>query len=77
MQMELSLEDRGEAPKAERSGEAGRAVQGKERSGSEHQLLMEQVVVRKNAELALKRVRRNKGSPGIDGMTVEELEAYL
>jgi group II intron reverse transcriptase/maturase len=77
MQMELPLEDRGEAPKAERSGEAGRAVQGGERSGSEHLLLMERVVARENAIEALKRVRRNKGSPGIDGMTVGELEPYL
>ena len=38
---------------------------------------MEQVVARKNAVEALKRVRRNKGSPGIDGMGVEELEPYL
>jgi RNA-directed DNA polymerase len=73
---ELPLEGRGEAPRGERSGEAGRAVQGKERSGS-HDLLMERVVARGNAEEALKRVRRNKGSPGIDGMTVEELEPYL
>jgi RNA-directed DNA polymerase len=73
---ELPLEGRGEAPRAERSGEAGRAACGKERSGS-HDLLMERVVARGNAEEALKRVRRNKGSPGIDGMTVEELEPYL
>jgi RNA-directed DNA polymerase len=73
---ELPLEGRGEAPRVERSGEAGRAVQGEERSGS-HDLLMERVVARANAEAALKRVRRNKGSPGIDGMTVEELEPYL
>lgn len=38
---------------------------------------MEQVVERRNVEEALKRVRRNKGSPGIDGMTVEELPAHL
>jgi RNA-directed DNA polymerase len=74
---EQPLEDRGEAPRAERSGEAGRACHGKERSGNEHRLLMERVVVRENAEEALKRVRRNKGSPGIDGMRVEELEPYL
>jgi RNA-directed DNA polymerase len=77
MQMELALEHRGEAPKVRRSGEAGRAAPEKKRSGSEHSRLMERVVARENAEAALKRVRRNKGSPGIDGMTVEKLEPYL
>ncbi len=38
---------------------------------------MERVVARANAVAALKRVRRNQGSPGIDGMTVEELIPYL
>jgi group II intron reverse transcriptase/maturase len=87
-QLELPLETRGEAPRVERSGEARRAGHGKERSGNEHPLLMqstqsstqslmELVVARGNAVMALKRVRRNKGSPGIDGMRVEELEPYL
>lgn len=35
--------------------------------------LMERVVSRPNLQAALKRVRQNKGSPGIDGMRVEEL----
>jgi group II intron reverse transcriptase/maturase len=39
--------------------------------------LMERAVARDNAIQALKRVRRNKGSPGIDGMTVGDLEAHL
>ncbi len=30
-----------------------------------------------NLQAALKRVRKNKGSPGIDGMTVEELPEHL
>jgi group II intron reverse transcriptase/maturase len=38
---------------------------------------MERVVSRPNLQVALKRVRKNKGSPGIDGMTVEELPDYL
>jgi len=38
---------------------------------------MEQAVARENAITAFQRVRRNKGSPGIDGMTVRQLEAYL
>jgi len=40
-------------------------------------ILMEEVVRRENLLSALKRVRENKGSPGIDGMTVEELPDYL
>ena len=48
---------------------------GDERLGSSE--LMEQVCERQNLQAALKRVRRNAGSPGIDGMTVEELSAHL
>lgn len=66
----------GEAPSAPQSGEAGRATDEAERSGAPR-LLMEQAVARENAITAFKRVRRNKGSPGIDGMTVGQLEAYL
>ena len=39
--------------------------------------LMELVVERQNCLAALKRVTGNKGSPGIDGMTVEELPGFL
>ena len=42
-----------------------------------HDRLMEQVVERSNAKAALKRVRQNKGGSGVDGMTVDELPAYL
>lgn len=38
---------------------------------------MEQVVARENAYRALQRVRQNKGSPGLDGMTVDALVPYL
>ena len=39
--------------------------------------LMEDICERNNLKAALKRVRRNKGSPGVDGMTVDELPEYL
>ncbi len=39
--------------------------------------LMEEVVERENLKAALRRVRQNKGSPGTDGMTTEELLPYL
>ena len=73
--MELPLGNRGEASKDQRSGETPTATNGNGRSGTDH--LMERVVERANAKAALKRVRQNKGSPGIDGMTVEELPKYL
>jgi RNA-directed DNA polymerase len=38
---------------------------------------MEKVLSRPNLEAALKRVTKNKGSPGIDGMTTEDLLPYL
>jgi len=51
------------------------AAQGDGRSGIDH--LMEQVVERGNAKAALRRVKQNHGSPGVDGMTVGELPAHL
>jgi RNA-directed DNA polymerase len=39
--------------------------------------LMEEIVREANLYEALKKVRRNKGSPGIDGMTVGELPGFL
>jgi len=41
------------------------------------QALYAQVFERGNLQRALKQVRRNKGAPGIDGMTVDELPEYL
>jgi RNA-directed DNA polymerase len=39
--------------------------------------LMEAVVERENLKKALAQVKRNKGAAGIDGMTVDDLTAYL
>jgi RNA-directed DNA polymerase len=39
--------------------------------------LMERVLEKGNLIRALRQVQRNGGSPGIDGMTVEELPTYL
>ena len=74
-QAELPLEARGEASQDQRSGEAPTATNGNGGSGNDR--LMERVVERGNAKAALKRVRQNKGSPGVDGMTVDELPKYL
>ena len=74
-QLELPFEDRGEAPKVGRSVETPMAPE--ERKGSGASDLMERAVSRPNMLAAFKRVKENKGSPGIDGMTVEELPDWL
>ncbi len=73
-QLELPFEGRGEAPRVGRSVEASTAPE--ERQGSGASGLMERVVSRPNMLAAYKRVRENKGSPGIDGVTVEQLPEW-
>ena len=75
IQMELPFKDRGEAPNVERSVEASTAPG--ETKGSGASGLMERVVSRPNLLAAYKRVKKNKGSPGIDGMTVDDLPHWL
>ena len=74
-QLELPFESVGEARVTNGSGEVLRATRGDERSGTG--CLMEEVVERANLKAALKRVKQNKGGPGIDAMTVGELTDYL
>lgn len=38
---------------------------------------MERIVARENLNKALDRVKRNKGAAGVDGMTVDDLAAYV
>lgn len=74
-QLELPFEYRGEAPNVERSVETPTAPREAEGSGASG--LMERAMSRPNMLAAYKRVRENKGSPGIDGLTVEELPVWL
>ena len=73
-QLELPFMSRGEASCSGRSVEAPPAEQGSGHPGSN---LMELALSRPNLKAALKRVRKNKGGPGIDGMKTEELLPYL
>lgn len=41
------------------------------------EVTMEEVLKRERIEEALRKVRANKGAPGVDGMTVEELEVFV
>ena len=65
-QLELPLMGRGEAPREKRSEEVSSANHEGERSGTSD--LMERVCERTNLQAALKRVRKNKGSAGIDAI---------
>ena len=76
-QPELPTAGRGEALRGSRSGEARSVAHENARSGNGDEKLLELVVDGSNVEAALRRVKKNKGSPGIDGMTVEELPAYV
>jgi group II intron reverse transcriptase/maturase len=57
--------------------ETPKAAKESGRPGNDGDDLMEKVLSRPNLKAALKRVRKNKGSPGIDGMTTEALLPYL
>ena len=68
---------KGEALRASREGtEASVAVRAPE-SPAICEYLMEEVLERDNLRKALRRVKSNKGSPGIDGMSVWQLPGYL
>jgi RNA-directed DNA polymerase len=71
----LAGSDKGEALKEPRSEEVPAAAHENERSGN--RVTMEAVVHSDNFAVALKRVQRNKGSAGVDGMTTKELEAHF
>src|SRR5450631_807883 len=66
-----------EAPRAEQEGTEALRVKREAEDPAGNQRVMEEVCERGNRREALKRVRANKGSPGIDGMTVDELPEYL
>src|SRR5215469_11672543 len=63
-------EDRGEAPKELREGTESSAGKRGTKSPAITEQLMEEVCERENCKQALQRVKANKGSAGVDGMTV-------
>jgi RNA-directed DNA polymerase len=78
-QLELAFmeEGRSEAPTASTQGtESSEGKRGTESPAIGEQL-MEEVCGRENCKQALKRVKANKGSAGVDGMTVQQLPEYL
>ena len=67
----------GEARRTAARGAEPMAANPEPESPSACDRLMEEVCERGNLRQALKRVKANKGAPGVDGMTVQALPAYL
>lgn len=78
--------DEGEPPRHDQGGEDGiqaarreesqtRTASDRTRALTDH--LMERICERDNLNRAYRKVKANKGSPGIDGMTVGELAAWI
>ena len=78
-QLELAWgeEARGEAPQLIRTGTESSVAKRETESPVLIESLMEEVCERENCKQALKRVKANKGSPGVDGMTVQQLPGFL
>lgn len=76
-QKALRQKDEGEAYQS--------SVQGNELNIASYQLdsqpgsdkLMEEICKRENLIQALNKVKQNRGTPGVDGMTVDDLEPHL
>jgi RNA-directed DNA polymerase len=68
---------RSEAPGIVGGGTESRVAERRTESPAEAEGWMEEVVERENLQEALRRVKANKGSPGVDGMTVHDLPGYL
>src|SRR5437870_8434103 len=77
IELDFSSALTGEAREAGREGtESSGAMNGTESPASTNRL-MEEVCERENLKAAMRRVRANQGSPGVDGMTVIGIKDYL
>jgi RNA-directed DNA polymerase len=70
-------EGRGEAPSTFQEGTESLTAKRGAESPAIGEPLMEEVCERENCKQALARVKANKGSAGVDGMTVRQLPEYL
>lgn len=75
-EVRLNGSDRGGIPRKEPLQEQQAFAAWREELNWEERIL-ENIAHRYNLEHACQRVKSNKGAPGIDGMTVEELERWL
>jgi len=77
LRLAFSEKNRSEAPKSASRGSESLTAKRRTESPAIEEQVMEEVCERENCLQALKRVKSNKGSPGIDGMKVGELSGHL
>jgi RNA-directed DNA polymerase len=77
MQLAFSMESKGEARRTDGEGTESLTAERGTESPVSTERLMEEVIEPENLRGALKQVKANKGSPGVDGMTVHDLPGYL
>ena len=77
LKLAFMAEDAGEALRAAKEGTESLMAKCRAESSAITEQLMEEVCERENCKQALARVKVNKGSPGVDGITVRELPGYL
>jgi len=77
MVLAFTEEGRSEAPRTPREGTESLTANCETQSPAGAEQLMEEVCGRENCLRALRRVKANKGGPGIDGMRGEALPGYL
>src|SRR5271168_4049645 len=79
IQYSLALEpvNRGEPPVSGHQGAEPWVAKPAPESPAVTEQLMEEMCDRENLARAWKRVRRNKGSPGVDGMSIDDARDYL
>ena len=77
LELALPLPDRGEAPRRDAQEIEAAVATTEPESPASTQYLMEAICNPDNIEAALQSVVRNKGAPGIDGVTVKQLPSLL
>jgi len=77
IELDFSSAPTGEAREAGREETESYVVTSGPESPARTNRLMEEVCERENLKAALRKVKANKGSPGVDGMTVIGIKDYL
>jgi RNA-directed DNA polymerase len=75
--LDFSSSQTGEAQRAEREESESLRTTSVPESLARTDRMMEEIVERENLKVALRRVKANKGAPGVDGLTVDQLDDHL